>query len=77
MITIYSKHDCPACENLVRYLETRNISFTKLILGEDYTREELIALVPGAKSLPQCFVDRESVGGLAGVTVALKNKGYL
>ena len=61
-ITIYSKDSCPMCENVARTLDKWGIPFTKKMLGEDYTKEELLAIAPGAKSLPQCVVDGKVIG---------------
>ncbi|ASD50521.1 hypothetical protein FDI24_gp240 [Acidovorax phage ACP17] len=43
-------------------LTVRGIEFDVLTLGIDYQREELIAIVPQARSLPQVFLDGVHIG---------------
>jgi glutaredoxin 3 len=44
-------------------LNQHNIPFEERKIGDGYTREELLEAVPGARSVPQIFLDNELVGG--------------
>lgn len=50
---IYSKENCPYCTRAVFILQTRNLQFEELKLGNDFSREEILAKFPSAKTFPQ------------------------
>jgi glutaredoxin 3 len=52
---IYGKDNCKYCIQSKALLTNKNLEFTYLNLGEDYTKEELLLKVPDAKTLPQIF----------------------
>ncbi|MEM2159503.1 MAG: glutaredoxin domain-containing protein [Candidatus Nitrosotenuis sp.] len=69
---IYSKDHCPYCDKAKRLLEQQNIKYTQYMLDigqlkEDdqvyYTRDELLKVVPNARSVPQIFIDDNYIGG--------------
>lgn len=65
IIEIYSKLDCPYCvqaENLCKQ-DPISIDYTKYMLNEDFTREQLFEKFPTARTFPQITVDGESIGG--------------
>jgi glutaredoxin 3 len=63
MIKIYGKPNCPFCVKAKSLAELKNLDYVYLTLGVDYTREELINLVPNARSVPQVFVNETLIGG--------------
>lgn len=77
IIEIYSKDDCPFCiqaENLCKQ-DPINIDYTKYMLNEDFTREQLFEKFPTARTFPQITVDGESIGGFTEFRAMLdKNK---
>lgn len=60
---IYSKDVCPYCVQAKRILELKEIPYEEKILGRDYTREELLDIAPGARTVPQIFIDDNRIGG--------------
>lgn len=42
MYTVYSKADCPQCDMAKRLLESRGLEYKVLMLGTDFSREELL-----------------------------------
>lgn len=61
MYTIYSKENCPACTTAIKLLPDATV----LKMNVDYTREQLLAIAPCAKSLPQILLDGVLIGGLS------------
>lgn len=66
-ITIYKKENCPSCVTAVKVAqqaiqETHHILEIKQ-LETPGVREELLELVPSARSAPQIFIDDEHIGG--------------
>jgi glutaredoxin-related protein len=63
---IYSKDNCPYCVKAKNMLNIKGIPYEELVLGRDYTKEELLELLPNVKTVPQIFLERterEYVGG--------------
>ena len=62
-VIVYTKPGCPSCEQVKAYLRGRNVQFDEMVLGYDVTREQLLEVVPGAKTVPQVLIDGLAVGG--------------
>ena len=60
---VYSKYNCQFCDMAKALLTQHNIVFEERKIGDGYTREELLEAVPGARTVPQIFLDDELVGG--------------
>lgn len=71
-IIIWSKTNCPQCVSVKQLLTNLNLSYEERQIGEGWTKEDLLAVVPNAKSVPQVFIDGVHIGGLREVMVYLK-----
>lgn len=60
---IWSKSNCPHCVNAKQLLENRGINYEERVIGEGWSREDLLEKVPGARSVPQIFLMGEYIGG--------------
>jgi len=60
---LWSKYDCPYCDQAKALLNSKGIVFEEKKIGDGYTKEELLEAVPTARSVPQIFLDGELVGG--------------
>jgi len=60
---VWSKDMCPYCEQAKMLLRSRNIEFEERNINRGYSREQLLEAVPGARTVPQIFLDGELVGG--------------
>ena len=60
---IWSKDQCPYCDQAKALLKSRNIEFEERNVSQDWTREQLLEAVPNARTVPQIFLDGELVGG--------------
>lgn len=63
MNIVWSKPDCPQCDQAKRLLDLRGVSFEERTVGQGWTREQLLESVPTARSVPQIFLNGELVGG--------------
>jgi glutaredoxin 3 len=61
--TVWSKDQCPLCVQAKQLLELKGIEYEERKIGEQWTREDLLEVVPTARSVPQIFIDDELVGG--------------
>lgn len=63
MFTLYTKDNCTYCDQAKMLLTTKGLPFKTLKLGSDITREELLAKIPTARTMPQILKDDQLVGG--------------
>lgn len=61
---IWSQPNCLGCTQAKNILEFRNIPYEIKMLGENATKQELLAAVPDARSVPQIFINGKHIGGI-------------
>ena len=60
---IWSKDQCPYCDQAKALLTQRNIAYEERKIGYGYTRENLLEAVPDARTVPQIFINNQLIGG--------------
>lgn len=60
---VWSKDQCPYCDQAKRLLTSRGIQYEERNVSRDWTREQLLEAVPGARTVPQIFLDDQLIGG--------------
>jgi len=60
---VWSKNQCPYCVQAKNLLESRGIEYEERNINENYDRDDLLAAVPTARTLPQIFIDDNYIGG--------------
>lgn len=56
MLLVYSKDNCSRCQTLEMQLKQKQIPYSKKVLDKDYTREELMKIIPpSVKKFPFVF----------------------
>jgi glutaredoxin len=60
---VWSKYNCPFCEQAKGLLKMRNIEFEERKIGDGFTKEDLLEAVPTARTVPQIFVNDQLIGG--------------
>ena len=60
---VWSKNACPFCVQAKALLDSRGIDYEERNVQTDWTKEQLLAAVPTARTLPQIFLGDEYVGG--------------
>lgn len=60
---IWSKENCTFCDQAKALLTQQGIEWEERQIGSGWTKEDLLAEVPQARSVPQIFLDGEYVGG--------------
>jgi glutaredoxin len=70
---VWSKYNCPYCDQAKALLKQKGIAFEEKKIGDGYTREELLEAVPSARTVPQIFLDEELVGGFTELKKRLEN----
>ena len=62
-VIIWSKYNCPYCDQAKALLKQRDVQFEERKIGDGYTKEELLEAIPTARTVPQIILDGELVGG--------------
>lgn len=62
-VIVWSKTNCAFCLKAKHLLKDKNIEFEERLIGQDWSREELLEMVPDARSVPQIIIDGKVVGG--------------
>ena len=76
-IEIYTQWGCPYCVRAVALLQSKGVAFTEIDTTMDTSkRAEMVARKPGARTVPQVFVDDRALGGCDDIH-ALDAKGEL
>lgn len=60
---VWSKDYCPYCVQAKALLESKGIEYEERLIGEGWTKEQMLEAVPNARTVPQIFLDDEYVGG--------------
>ena len=60
---VWSKDQCPYCVQAKALLESRGIEYEERNINNGWDKDDLLTAVPGARTLPQIFLDEEHVGG--------------
>lgn len=61
--TVWSKEQCPFCDQAKALLSAKGFEILERKIGVNATREELLAEVPNARSVPQIFIYDKHIGG--------------
>ena len=60
---VWSKDQCSFCVQAKNLLNSKNIDYEERNINEGYTKEQLLEVVPNARTLPQIFIDDKLIGG--------------
>ena len=60
---VWSKNNCPYCDQAKNLLKLKGIEYEERNINNGWDREDLLAAVPGARTVPQIFLDEQLIGG--------------
>ena len=60
---VWSNIGCHSCEMAKDLLKQKGIEYEERNLAKDWKIQQLLEVVPGARSVPQIFVDDKYIGG--------------
>jgi glutaredoxin len=60
---VWSTSVCTFCKQAKSLLNSKNIPFEERMIGNDWTKEQLLEVVPNARTVPQIFIDGNYIGG--------------
>ncbi len=63
-VEIYTSPFCGFCHRAKSLLEKKNVDFEEMdVMMDSAKRKEMEARAPGARTVPQIFIDDQSIGG--------------
>ena len=69
---VWSKPACPFCVKAKNLLKNKGIEYEEKNIAEGYNIQDLLELVPNAKTMPQIWLDGEHLGGYEQLEAKLK-----
>jgi glutaredoxin 3 len=69
---VWSNEGCTYCEQAKQLLASKGIEYEERNLAEGWSVQQLHEVVPGARTVPQIFVDDKYVGGYTQLVELLK-----
>lgn len=63
-VVVWSKDNCGFCEQAKKLLKLKGVDFEERNVSKGpWTKDDLIAAVPNARTVPQIFFGNECIGG--------------
>ena len=75
--TIYSKKNCPYCENVKKVLTGLGESYMEVTLNRDFSREEFTAKFGYGSTFPRVLKDGKLIGGCSETITQLRTEGRI
>ena len=69
---VWSNIGCHFCEMAKDLLKQKGIEYEERSLAKEWKVQQLLEAVPGARSVPQIFVDEKYIGGYEELVEHLK-----
>lgn len=64
IVEIYSKFSCPYCARAKNLLASKNVKYVEYdVTMDSVKRAEMVERAPGARTVPQIFIDGQAIGG--------------
>jgi glutaredoxin 3 len=71
---VWSKPACPFCVKAKNLLKNKGIEYEEKNIAEGYKIQDLLDLVPNARTMPQIWLDEEHIGGYYELEAKLKDQ---
>jgi len=62
-VTIYSRSWCSFCQHAKQLLDSQDVSYQEIDIEEQPEQREQMITLSGRTSVPQIFINQQSVGG--------------
>lgn len=70
---VWSKDNCPFCVRAKSLLESKGIEYEERKIGQEWSKEQLLDVVPNARTVPQIFLDEKHIGGCTDLEEHFRN----
>jgi len=62
-IEVYSTPNCPFCVSAKELLKSKNLNYQEIDVSDDIDSLQKMMKLSGLRSVPQIFINNESIGG--------------
>ena len=63
-VEMYTKWGCPFCVRAKALFDQKGVAYEEYdVTGDDAKRAEMVERAPGARTVPQIFIDDQAIGG--------------
>lgn len=63
-VEVYTKFACPFCVRAKQLLDQKGVEYTEYDVSMGgYKRDEMVSRAPGARTVPQIFINDKAIGG--------------
>ena len=69
---VWSKPACPFCVKAKNLLNSKGIEYEEKNIAEGYQIQDLLEMVPNARTMPQIWLGEEHIGGYYELEAKLK-----
>lgn len=70
---VWSKDNCPYCVKAKSLLEMKGIEYEERKIGHEWSKEQLLDVVPTARTVPQIFLNENYIGGCSELEKYFRN----
>jgi glutaredoxin len=70
---IWTKDSCSFCIKAKNLLTANKISFEERRIDKNWTKQQLLEMVPDARTVPQIFIDNMYIGGYTDLVGFIKS----
>lgn len=74
MLEIYTKPNCPVCNNTKVLLNSNNVEFVEYQIGQDIMRDDVLSRFPDVKSVPIIILNGNRIGGFSDLQLLLEKE---
>ena len=74
---VYSKKGCGFCTRLTEFLESKDVGFEKLELGEHFSSTEFVDKFGNQATFPQVHYENQKIGGMKDTIRYLVENDYV
>ena len=75
-VVVYTRDLGGYCDAAKELLTRMRVPFNEAKIGTDITREELLEVAPGAKTVPQIVIQHKVIGGYDDLCAYIENTGW-
>jgi|TARA_R110000796_G_scaffold1181_5_gene4619 glutaredoxin len=62
MNIVWTKPNCPFCDMAKKLLDSKGIDYEVRVIGDPWTRDQLLEACPGVRTVPQVILDDVYIG---------------
>jgi glutaredoxin 3 len=62
-VVVWSKNACMFCNKAKKLLAEKELAYEERNIEDNYSKQDLLEILPNARTVPQIFIDNAHIGG--------------